>query len=122
MTVSRRSAARNLLLSAFSGSGALAFAQEPARARDLVARVQDDLQRAAEFSRFKEKERVRYQNAQHHLSEFDRELTKGHFDQSKLDDAIDDVKNVLKNDTLGSRDRDALTRDLADLRTLRELR
>jgi hypothetical protein len=92
------------------------------RARDLVARVQDDLQRAADFTRNNEKERSRYENVQHHLSEFDRELRRDHFDKGKLDDSIDNLKDVVKNNTLEGRDRDALASDLSDLRTLRDIR
>jgi len=105
-----------------AGTGLLAFAQDYARARDLVTRVQDDLQRAADFTRNNEKERVRYQNAQHHLSEFDRSLRRDHFDKDKLDGAIDDLKHVVQNNTLESRDRDRLASDLSDLRTLRDIR
>ena len=100
----------------------LVYGQEHRDARDLVDRVQADLQRAAEFTRNNEKERERYHNAQHHLSEFDRELRKNHFDKDKLDAAIDDLKNVVKNNTLESHDRDALASDLSDLRTLRDTR
>jgi hypothetical protein len=59
---------------------------------------------------------------QHHLSEFDRDLRQDHFDKGKLDTAIDDLKNVVKNNTLESHDRDSLASDLSDLRTLRDLR
>jgi hypothetical protein len=59
---------------------------------------------------------------QHHLSEFDRELRRDHFDKDKLDSAIDDLKNVVKNNTLESHDRDQLASDLSDLRTLRDIR
>lgn len=92
------------------------------RARDLVARVQDDLQRAADFTRTNDKERSRYENVQHHLSEFDRELRRDHFDKGKLDASIDNLKDVVKNNTLESHDRDALAMDLSDLRTLRDTR
>jgi ABC-type transporter Mla subunit MlaD len=98
------------------------MAQDFGRSRDLVAKVQDDLQHAADFTRTNEKERERYQNVQHHLSEFDRELARGHFDKGKLDDAIDNLKDVVKNNTLASRERDALAADLSDLRTLRDIR
>ncbi|MDP8980549.1 MAG: hypothetical protein M3O35_08170 [Acidobacteriota bacterium] len=123
-TISRRTAAQQILfgLGALAGSGALLSAQEYGRARDLVARVQTDLDRAAEFVRNNEKERERYHNVQHKLSEFDRELRNGHFEKGKLDDAIDDLKNVVKNNTLESRDRDILATDLSDLRTLRDTR
>ena len=97
-------------------------AQELDRARDLVARVQDDLRRAEDFTRNNEKERVRYENVQHHLSEFDRDLRHDHFDKGKLNDAIDNLKDVVKNNTLEGHDRDALAADLSDLRTLKDLR
>ncbi|HEX5230173.1 MAG TPA: hypothetical protein VFW44_20815 [Bryobacteraceae bacterium] len=97
-------------------------AQSLDRARDLVARVQNDLSRAEDFTRNNEKERVRYENVQHHLSEFDRDLRRDHFDKGKLDTAIDDLKNVVKNNTLEGHDRDALASDLSDLRTLRDVR
>ena len=121
-TFSRRLVAKTLLFGAFSGTALRVFGQEYSRARDLITKVQDDLQRAADFTRNNEKERERYQNVQHHLSEFDRELRRDHFDKDKLDTAIDDLKNVVKNNTLESRDRDRLAADLADLRTLRDVR
>ena len=120
--VSRRAAAKRLLLGALSGAGVLVFGQDYGRARDLIARVQDDLRRAADFTVNKEKERDRYRDVQRKLSEFDRELAKGHFEKGKLDDAIDELKEVVKSNTLESHDRDALASDLADLRTLREIR
>ena len=87
--------------------------------RGVVDRTQDDLRKAAEFERHKGKEVTRYENAQKHLSDFDREMTKGHFDKDKLDTAIDDVKNVVEHNTLDSDARDALRRDLGDLRVVR---
>lgn len=122
--ISRRTAAKRVLfgLGALAGTRALLFGQEYGRARELVARVQADLERSAEFVRRNEKERERYHNVQHKLSDFDKELRAGHFDKGKLDDAIDDLKNVVKNNTLESRDRDTLAADLSDLRTLRDTR
>ena len=120
--VSRRTVARALMVGALAGTFRSVFGQDNGRARDLVARVQDDLRRAADFTATKEKERDRYRDVQRKLSEFDRELTKGHFDKGKLDDAIDELKEVVKNNTLESHDRDALASDLADLRTLRDVR
>jgi len=84
--------------------------------------VQEDLQRAADFTRENNKERDRYRDVQHHLSEFDRDLRAGKFDKGKLDDAINNLKDVVKNNTLESHDRDELARDLSDLRTLRDTR
>ncbi len=82
--------------------------------RGVVDRTQDDLRRAADFERHKGKEISRYENAQKHLSDFDRELTKGHFDKGRLDDAIGDMKDVMNHNTLDPEARDALQRDLGD--------
>jgi len=90
-------------------------------ARSLVDRVQSDLKQASHTDR-SGKNMERYENAQKHLSEFDRELAKGKFDKDKLDDAINDVKNVVEHNTLTPGDRDALTRDLEDLRAMRARR
>jgi hypothetical protein len=122
-TFSRRmSIVKTVLLCTLTGAGWLLQAEGYDHARDLVSRVQNDLQRAADFTRNNGKERERYENVQHHLSEFDRDLRQDHFDKGKLDTAIDDLKNVVKNNTLESHDRDALASDLSDLRTLRDIR
>jgi hypothetical protein len=92
------------------------------RARSLVGRVQNDLHRAERFSRPDGKERERFDNAQRHLSQFDAKLSRNEFDKDKLDEAIDDVKNVVENNTLAPRGRDELRRDLTDLRQMREVR
>lgn len=115
-------AAQTVLFGALLGTNVPVFGQEYGRARDVVARAQDDLRRAADFTATKEKERDRYRDVQRKLSEFDRDLTKGHFDKGKLDGAIDELKEVVKENTLESHDRDALASDLSDLRTLRDVR
>jgi hypothetical protein len=121
-TISRRAATRTLLCGALSGAALTLFGQEYGRARDLVARAQDDLRRAADFTATKEKERDRYRDVQRKLSEFDRDLSRGHFDKGKLDGAIDELKEVVRNNTLESHDRDALASDLEQLRALRDVR
>ena len=102
----------------------LAFSQDGryGRARDLVSRVQKNLRRAERFTPPNEKEKERYHNAQQHLSEFDRKLSEGRFDKDKLDQAIDDVKNVVEHNTLAAEARDVLSRDLQELRDLRRAR
>jgi hypothetical protein len=102
----------------------LAFSQDGrhGRARDLVSRVQKNLRRAERFTPPNEKEKERYHNAQQHLSEFDRKLSEGRFDKDKLDEAIDDVKNVVEHNTLAAEARDVLSRDLQELRDLRRAR
>ncbi len=120
--ISRRRAAQMLVGVVTAGSGMLLRGQEYSRARDVVAKVQEDLQRAADFIRNNDKERDRYHEVQRRLSDFDRDLTRGKFDKGKLDQAIDDLKDVVNNNTLESHDRDALRDDLAALRTLRDVR
>jgi hypothetical protein len=87
--------------------------------RETVDRTQSDLRRAQEYERQHGKEVARYDNAAKHLSDFDRDFTRGHFDRGKLDTAIDDVKNVVDHNTLAPGDRDALVSDLRDLRVMR---
>jgi hypothetical protein len=94
------------------------FAQ-PLEVRAVIDRTQNDLRQSEDFERHHGKEVARYQNAQRHLSEFDKEFTRGHFDKGKLDTAIDDVKNVVDHNTLNPEGRDALDRDLRDLRGVR---
>jgi hypothetical protein len=103
--------------------GPLLFAdhhRQPLRdTRALVDQTQNDLRNAVEFERHKGKEVSRYENAERHLSDFDREYRKGHFDKGKLDTAIDDLKNVVEHNTLDPRARDTLMDDLQDLRMMR---
>ena len=91
-------------------------------ARGLVDRVQRDLRRAERFSRPRGREQERFYNATRHLSEFDRNLSRNKFDKDKLDEAIDDVKNVVEHNSLSPNERDVLFRDLTDLRDLRRAR
>ena len=105
----------------------LAQSDYRASARDLIARVQTDLQRASEFAtsgnavklKHDDKQLERYRKAQRSASNFDRKLSQGKFDKGDLDDAIGDLKDVVEHNTLQSEDRDALTADLRDLRVLR---
>ena len=119
-SISRRGALLATLLMAFT---AAAYAQgRYGTARGLVERVQKNLRRAEKFTPPGDKQKERYHNAQQHLSEFDRKLSEGQFDKDKLDEAIDDVKNVVEHNTLSAEDRDKLTRDLGELRELRRTR
>jgi hypothetical protein len=90
------------------------------RARSLVGRVQEDLHRAERRNRPEDRERERFHNARHHLSDFDRGLSQGRFDKDRLDTAIDDVKNVVEGNRLAPESRDELRRDLEELRRLRQ--
>ena len=86
----------------------------------LVARVQDHLRRAERMTRARGRERDRYENARRHLSDFDQGLRRRRFDKGRLDTAIDDVKNVVERNPLSPDAKQDLSRDLAELRELRE--
>lgn len=90
-----------------------------ARARQLVSQATDDLRKIRHLDSLSAKERERYDNALKHLSEFDQDLSKSKYEKGKLDEAIDDIDNVCKNNALGPEERDALQADLRALRSLR---
>lgn len=90
--------------------------------RGLVDRTQGDLRAAADLEHGNDKQRDRYHDAQGHLSTFDRHLTKGHFDKGELDKAIGDIQSVLDHNVLQASSRDALMRDVSDLRVARDRR
>jgi predicted nucleic acid-binding Zn-ribbon protein len=67
-----------------------------------------------------DKQRKRYENAQINLSHLDRSVSRGRFDKDALKKSIDDLRDILKNNTLQASARDALQRDLEDLQIMRE--
>jgi len=87
--------------------------------RELVDRTQSDLRTAVDLEHGG-KQADRYRNAQDHLSDFDRSLSKGHFDKDRLDKAIGDLQHLLDHNTLQASTREALRRDLEDLRVARD--
>jgi hypothetical protein len=87
--------------------------------RDVVDRTQSDLRASADLEHRNDKQRDRYRDAQGHLSSFDRHLTKGHFDKGELDKSIDKIKDILDHNVLQASSRDALMRDLEDLKVAR---
>ena len=87
--------------------------------RGLVDRTQSDLRAAIDLGHGN-RQGERYKNAQDHLSDFDRSLSKGHFDKDRLDRAIDDLQHLLDHNTLQPSTRDALRHDVEDLRVARE--
>jgi hypothetical protein len=93
--------------------------REYGEVRQIVDRTQSDLRAAADLGHGSH-QRDRYKNAQRHLSDFDRSLSKGHFDKDRLDTAIDDLKNLLDHNTLQASARDELMRDIDELRRVRE--
>jgi hypothetical protein len=88
-------------------------------ARGLVEKSQHDLQNISTVATLSGKERERYDNALHHLSEFDQALVHSHFDKDKLDQSVEDINNVCKNNTLTPTERDTLLGDMRELRRLK---
>jgi hypothetical protein len=88
-------------------------------ARDLVGRSQKDLQNISNVAALSGKERERYDNALHHLSELDQAFVHSHFDKGKLDQAVEDMDNVCKNNTLNPTERDVILGDIRELRRLK---
>ncbi len=86
---------------------------------NLIDRAQQDLRAAEQSEPDKGKTRVRYENAQKHLSTVDRHLSKGKFDKETLDSAIGDIQSVLDHNTLMASARESL---LLDVNALREAR
>jgi hypothetical protein len=90
--------------------------------RHLVERTQEDLRVAADSGNSDHNQRQRYREAQKHISDFDRHLTKGHFDKDELDHVIADVQGVLDHNTLTGSSRNALLQDVTQLREVRARR
>ena len=88
--------------------------------RGLVDRTQSDLTAAMQLEHRGGDQHKRYNDAQGHLSSFDRHLVKGHFDKGELGKAIDSIKAILDKNVLQASSRDALMRDLEELRSVRE--
>lgn len=84
----------------------------------MIGRTLSDLRRAGRFARGG-RERERIDNAQRHLYDVDRALNRGRYDRGRLDEAIEDVHNVVRNNNLPPRERDVLNDDLERLRELR---
>ena len=101
-------------------SATAAWAQPERVERELVRHTEDDIQKAATFTKLSGKERDRNENALRHLSEFDAKYSRGDLGKSKLDQSIDDLKNIIDHNPLRGEDRDRLLDDLQRLRDFRK--
>ena len=88
-------------------------------ARQLVQRVQEDLRHVGHEDARNHKQADHVEEAQKHLSDFDKGLSNGKFEKDRLDAAIDHLKQVVDGNTLEARDRDAINTDIDDLRHLK---
>lgn len=91
------------------------------RLRGIVDRTQNDLTAAVQIAEGS-KDHERYRHAQRELSDFDRKLSRGHFDEGKLKDCIGAINDILDHNTLQPSTRDALRADNEDLKMIRDRR
>lgn len=85
-----------------------------------VEQTIDHLERIARSNGvYSRRERDRYDNALRHLHQFQDRLRRRDFDKGKLDQAIEDVQNVVDHNRMDRRAKDVLWRDLGALRELR---
>jgi hypothetical protein len=89
--------------------------------REIVDRTQNDLTAAVQIATGP-KDHERYRHAQKELSDFDRKLSRGHFDEGKLKDCIGAINDILDHNTLQPSTRDALRADNEDLKMIRDRR
>jgi hypothetical protein len=89
--------------------------------REIVDRTQNDLTAALQIATGP-KDHERYRHAQRELSDFDRKLSRGHFDEGKLKDCIGAINDILDHNTLQPSTRDALRADNEDLKVVRDRR
>jgi hypothetical protein len=100
-------------------SGMSAHDNEYGDLRGLVDKTQSDLRAASDLGHGN-KQRDRYQKAQDHLSKLDRSLSRNKYNKGALNDSIDEVKSILDHNTLQASARDALARDLTELKIARD--
>jgi hypothetical protein len=88
---------------------------------DVVSRHLEGLaHRTGSFT--SRRERERFDNAIRHLSQFQNQYYRGHFDKGRLDQAINDVQNIVDHNPLDDRARGMLWQDVNDLRAFRATR
>jgi hypothetical protein len=118
-----RSLSRTVLTAVFAALAlcALASAQDNpyGHARDLIARVQHDLDYAQQMAPVAGPQKERYETAHRRLSQFDDALSHGEYDGGKAGDAIGAVKSVFKNNVLSPHSRDQIRDDLDALNAMR---
>lgn len=93
---------------------------QPSEVTALVDRVHTDLNHAYSVFHFSGDDRERLNKAEKESREFARKWAKGKFDKDQLDDAISSIQHVLDNNKLPEDARDSISKDVAQLRNMRE--
>ncbi len=92
------------------------------RGSDAVNRTLDDLSRARSYLYTDHHERKHFDKAQSELLKFQDRWARGHFDNGRLDEAIENVQHLVNADRVSPRDREILRQDLFALREFRSTR
>lgn len=92
---------------------------EPSEVTALVDQVHTDLNHAYGVWHFSGDDRERLNQAEKDSREFAQKWAKGKFDKDQLDGVISSIQHVLDNNKLPVDARDALSRDLTQLRNMR---
>jgi hypothetical protein len=90
------------------------------RARQLISQTDSDLRAVAQRDAISDKEKDRYEAALKRLSDLDQDLARGKFDDHKLNEVIEHIEDVLKDNAVSPGARDALREDLRALRELKK--
>jgi hypothetical protein len=107
----------------FTGTGRAQFGPgpkyEPSEVTALVDQVHTDLNRAYGVFHFSDSDRDRLNRAEKESREFAQKWAKGKFDKDQLDDVISSIQHVLDNNKLPGDARDAISKDVTQLRNMR---
>lgn len=85
----------------------------------LINRVMYDIDQAARRANLDGHEAHHFNEVARTLQEFQAKWARGKFDNGKLDKAIENLAHLADADRIRGRDREALSRDLYDLRQFR---
>jgi hypothetical protein len=89
--------------------------------RRIIDRSQNDLTAAIQIAQGS-KDSERYRHAKRELSDLDREVSRGHFDEAKLNNCIGALNDILDHSSLEHGARNAISEDAEDLKMIRNER
>jgi len=93
---------------------------DPSEVTALVDRVHSDLNHAYSVFHFSGDDRERLNKAEKESRDFAQKWSKGKFDKGQLDGVISSIQHVLDNNKLPADTRDSISKDLDQLRSMRD--
>ncbi len=113
-----------VFLTALAATGQAQFGPEgryrPEAVSALIGRVHEDLDRGYAVWHLHGGDRARLTHAERQLRNFAEHWQHRRFDKANLDGAIGSIQHVIDDNHLAGRERDALWRDVEELRHMRE--